>query len=230
MGDAVTIADLKVGVDITHTYRGDLEVRLLSPWGETIVLHPKGLGGSADHLRQTYDNSTTPALGQWRNRSASGLWRLEVRDLAGADLGTLERWWLEFTPAAAGPTEVMLEESPGTAIPDSPAPGIERSLATTAAGAIGPAVGDVTVEIDITHTYIGDLRVTLVSPAGTEVRLHDRSGANTDNIVATYTAATTPGLGGMAGEPIAGSWRLSVSDHEGADVGKLRRWKLNLRG
>ena len=229
LADAVTIADLKVGVQIRHSYRGDLEVRLAAPWGGVIVLHPRGRGGSADDLRETCDASNTPSLATWRGRAASGAWRLEVRDLAGADVGTLERWWLEITPSAAPEGPVVLEESPGAAIPDFPAPGIERSLATAAPGTIGGAVGAVTVEVDISHSYIGDLRVALVSPAGSEVVLHDRTGAQADDIKATYTAATTPALAALAGQAIAGRWRLRVADNEGADVGKLDRWKLSLR-
>ena len=229
LGEAATIAELKAGVAIAHSYRGDLELRLVAPWSEAIVLHPKGQGGDADDLREVFDAATTPALANWRGRAAAGRWRLEVRDLAPADVGRLESWWLQVTPAAAPAGPVLVEESPGTAIPDAPAPGIERSLATQAAGSVGSAVGAVTVELDITHSWIGDLRVVLVSPAGTEVVLHDRSGAQADRIQATYTAATTPGLAALAGETIAGSWRLRIADHERADVGKLARWRLELK-
>ena len=124
---------------------------------------------------------------------------------------------------------MVLKESPGAAIPDAPAAGIERSLATSAPGSIGAAVGAVTVELDITHSYIGDLCVALVSPAGTEVVLHERSGAQADDIKATYTAATTLALAALAGQPIAGTWRLRVADLERSDTGKLNRWKLVLK-
>ena len=77
--------------------------------------------------------------------------------------------------------------------------------------------------------YIGDLRVVLVSAAGTEVALHDREGAQGDDIKKTYTSATTPALGALAGQAIAGDWRLRIADMEGADVGKLNRWKLTLQ-
>jgi len=223
--DAVSLADLKVGVAITHTWRGDLEVRVIAPWGEGLVLHPKGRGGDADDLRETFDAASTPALATWRGRSAAGAWRLEVRDLAGSDVGKLERWWLEFMPASVPPGVVVLEESPGTAIADFPAPGIERSLVAAAAGLIAR----VEVELDILHSYIGDLLVVLVSPAGTSITLHERTGGQDDNIVATYTVATTPALAALAGQPMAGTWRLQVSDHEAQDVGKLRRWKVTLR-
>lgn len=229
LAGSATIADLKVGVDIAHSYRGDLEVRLVAPWGAAVVLHRKGEGGSADDLRRTYDAASTPALAGWRGRAAAGAWRLEVRDLAPADQGRLERWWVEVTPAVVPAGPVVLEESPGAAIPDAPAAGIERSLATTAPGVVGSAVGAVTVEVEIVHSWIGDLRVALVSPAGTEVVLHDRSGAQADDIRATYTSATTPALAALAGQPIAGSWRLRVADLERADTGKLVRWRLTLR-
>ena len=69
IADAATIADLQLGVDIAHSYRGDLELRLVAPWGAAIVLHPKGQGGNAADLRATYDASTTPGLGGWRGRA-----------------------------------------------------------------------------------------------------------------------------------------------------------------
>ena len=42
-------------------------------------------------------------------------------------------------------------------------------------------VAAIAVEVDISHSYIGDLRVSLDSPAGTEVVLHGRTGGGTDN-------------------------------------------------
>ena len=59
--------------------------------------------------------------------------------------------------------------------------------------------------------------------------LHERSGAQADSLQATYTAATTPALAALAGQPIAGPWRLRVADLERADVGKLVRWRLVLK-
>ena len=204
-------------------------MRLVAPWGAAIVLHPKGQGGNAADLRAAYDATTTPGLGGWRGQPSAGRWRIEVRDLAPADTGTLQSWWLQVTPAALPAGPVVLEESPGAAIPDAPAAGIERSLATAAPGTIGSAVGAVTVELDIAHSYIGDLRIALLSPAGTEVLLHDRGGAQADDIRSTYTAATTPALATLGGQPIAGTWRLRVADLERADTGKLKRWKLVLK-
>ena len=223
--EALTIADLKVAVDISHTYRGDLQVALTAPWGAAIMLHPKNQGGGDNDLKVTYNASNLPPLATWRGRSTQGAWQLEVKDLAPADVGRLNRWSLEFTPTAVVAGPVVLQESPGTVVPDNQSAGIERTLAATSAG----AVGDIEVAVDISHTYIGDLHVSLVSPAGTQVVLHDRTGAQADNITKTYTRATTPDLAILAGQPIAGNWRLRVSDHEAVDIGKVNSWKVTIQ-
>ena len=223
--EAVNIADIKVTVDISHTYRGDLQVTLVPPWGAAIVLHPKNKGGGDNDLKVTYDAGNMPALALWRGRTIQGAWRLEVKDLAPADVGRLNRWVLEFTPAAVTAGPVVLQESPGAIVPDNQSAGIERVLTTAGGG----AVGEIEVAVDISHTYIGDLRLSLVSPTGVEVILHNRTGGNADNIVKTYTRATTPEFAMLGGTAIAGNWKLRVSDREAVDVGKLNSWKLTIR-
>jgi subtilisin-like proprotein convertase family protein len=84
------------------------------------------------------------------------------------------------------------------------------------------------VKLDITHTYIGDLVVDLVSPDNTSVLLHNRSGGSVNNIIKTYTMMNTSGLQNLRGDSIGGDWKLHVSDHEGADQGKLNHWALKL--
>ena len=44
----------------------------------------------------------------------------------------------------------------------------------------------VSVAVNVTHTYIGDLKVDLVAPDGTTKTVHDRSGSSTDDIDQTY--------------------------------------------
>jgi M6 family metalloprotease-like protein len=222
---ALTISTIKVAVDITHTFRGDLRVTLTTPSGTVIELHPKGRGGNADDLKVTFDEATLPALATLRGRNAQGQWRLTVQDLAAADTGKLNRWSLELSAAAAVAAPIELKESPGTAIPDFPNAGIERALVATGAA----KVGSVEVAVDISHTFIGDLRVALISPSGTEAVLHNKTGSSDDNLVRTCTAANTPALGTLAGQPAAGSWRLKVSDHEAQDQGKLNSWRVLIK-
>jgi M6 family metalloprotease-like protein len=216
------IAGAKVTLDITHTYRGDLRVTLVAPWGEEIRLHERNQGGSADHLQRTYDESDLPILATLHGKSTLGDWRLVVQDLASADVGVLNRWGLEFTTSGQPKGQVLLEEAPGTHIPDNDAVGIQRNLATTAQG----QVANVEVSVNITHTYIGDLRVSLLSPSGTEVFLRNETGGSADNVDEVYTSATTPTLGALEGESINGTWGLKVSDQVGQDIGKLNNWRV----
>ncbi len=40
--------------------------------------------------------------------------------------------------------------------------------------------------MDITHTWIGDLRVVLTNPSGATVVLHGRTGDNRDNLITVF--------------------------------------------
>jgi M6 family metalloprotease-like protein len=219
-----SIGTAAVTLDIAHTYVGDLRVTLLTPWGDAIRLHDRQ-GSDADDIKRTLDETALQTLAALRGRGTRGNWRLQVEDLAPADAGRLERWALAFTTSGAGSAEVVLEEAPGTHVPDASPAGVARSLATAATG----TVGSVEATVDITHTYIGDLRLTLRAPSGDQVVLHDQAGGSTANLRETYTAATTPGLGALAGTPIAGNWQLGVADLAVSDIGKLNRWKVVIR-
>ena len=77
----------------------------------------------------------------------------------------------------------------------------------------------VSVTVDITHSYIGDLKIDLIAPDGTTKTLHDRTGYDTDDIDQTYV----PDFGGVG---IAGDWTLRVRDGAGGDTGTLNGWML----
>ncbi|MET9390677.1 S8 family serine peptidase [Streptomyces sp. NPDC006624] len=79
---------LQVGVDITHTYRGDLVIDLVAPDGSTYRLKSAG-SDSADDVRTTYTVNASSEV-------ANGTWKLRVRDTAALDTGTLNSWKLTF--------------------------------------------------------------------------------------------------------------------------------------
>ncbi|WP_309096882.1 S8 family serine peptidase [Streptomyces sp.] len=79
---------LQVGVDITHTYRGDLVIDLVAPDGSTYRLK-SAASDSADNVNTTY---TVNASGE----VANGTWKLRVQDTAAQDTGTLNGWRLTF--------------------------------------------------------------------------------------------------------------------------------------
>ena len=79
----------------------------------------------------------------------------------------------------------------------------------------------VSVAVDISHTYRGDLVIVLIAPDGTSQTLHSRTGGSANDIDRTYT----PDFDGTG---IAGDWTLRVSDRAGGDVGTLNGWTLTI--
>ena len=222
--EAASIASIKVSVDITHSYGGDLRVTLYAPSGSSVILHDRQGGRSAD-LESIFDLTSTPDLSNLVGQSLTGEWILHVQDLAAIDYGRLNSWGLEIQGQVGAGDLIILEESPGVNIPDDSPAGIERTLSVDASG----QVQEIEVSVDITHTYIQDLIVTLVSPQSTGVDLHNRSGGSADNIINTYTLQTTPDLQTLIGEFMQGQWKIKVADVEGQDLGKLNHWSLKLR-
>ncbi len=216
---------IKVTLDISHSFRGDLLATLYAPDGPSVVLHNRQ-GGSGDDLKTSFDLTNLPDLGLLAGASLEGAWTLHVQDLARQDTGTLNRWQLEIQIRESAVTDgpVEAESEPGIRIPDQDPTGISDTIRLDAGGTLR----DVAVAVDISHTYIQDLVVSLVSPAGTEVFLHRRSGGSADNIITTYDANNTPALFQLLGQPLTGDWRLKCSDHARRDRGKLNRWGLRI--
>jgi subtilisin-like proprotein convertase family protein len=92
-----TIVSLRVRVDITHTFQGDLEVALIGPDNTTVLLHNR-TGGTTDNIQTVYADLTAPAqaLSAFTGKAINGAWKLRVKDLAAADTGTLNFWEIDF--------------------------------------------------------------------------------------------------------------------------------------
>ncbi len=85
------------------------------------------------------------------------------------------------------------------------------------------------VEVDITHTYIGDLRIDLLAPNGTAVTLHNHQGGDTNDLHRVYTKNEVPSLSSFEGLDIEGSWTLRVVDEWFWDIGTLRGWRIGAK-
>ena len=81
-------SNLKVGVNIVHTYIGDLIVDLLAPDGSVYNLHNRS-GGGTDNINTTFTVNAS-------SEAANGNWRLRVRDRARRDTGYIDAWSLQF--------------------------------------------------------------------------------------------------------------------------------------
>jgi len=77
----------------------------------------------------------------------------------------------------------------------------------------------VSIELDVTHSYVGDLRI-VVEHAGTTATIWNRTGGSQHDIQQTFA------LSAFAGASMAGAWKLTVSDQAAVDTGTLNRWTL----
>ena len=103
-------------------------------------------------------------------------------------------------------------------IPDNSSVGVESVIAATRTG----DSGNVTVKVNISHTYIGDLQVELHSPTGQIAVLHDNSGGSSNDIIKTYTVD-------MSGVGSAGDWKLKAVDSARRDTGSINSWELSFQ-
>ena len=120
----------------------------------------------------------------------------------------------------------------------------------------GASILDVNTSIDITHTWIGDLTISIISPTGTEVLLWDGYCGPTDNWRVDFddeapncSIACADYTSGMLLQPPAcdgfdpaldflsdfdfgspnGNWRLRVTDDSGGDVGTIDSFSLTIQ-
>ena len=84
------------------------------------------------------------------------------------------------------------------------------------------SLSTVKVAVDIDHTYVGDLTITLTHGAKQVVLFVGEGAGN-----GLSTVFTTDAFSGMS--PL-GPWTLSVSDSANWDQGVLKAWALQIQG
>ncbi len=101
-------------------------------------------------------------------------------------------------------------------IPDAGA-AITSSIPVT--GIAGNAPSTLKVDVDIKHTYRGDLVIDLLAPDGSAYRLKNSSSDSADNVITQYTV-------NASSEVANGTWKLQVRDVYRADTGYIDSWKV----
>jgi len=171
--------------------------------------------------------------------------------------GTLVELEVAATSAEGGPYLIPFSQPVGQAAEPSGLPVAvpdEGSVTHTFTVAQAGVITDLDVRVEVQHTWVGDLILTLESPSGTIVTLLDRPGVPAtgfgcpdDDLDVTFDdasgfdpeshcAGTTPWYAGPAhpvgalsafnGQPLAGDWKLHVSDNAQGDTGQLVSWEL----
>ena len=98
---------IKVPVNITHEYRGDVRISLESPAGTSVILKEGGVFDPAEDVTEIYPVTASPveSLEAFFAESVSGTWTLDVSDLGVQDVGQLDTWGITVvssSPASEG--------------------------------------------------------------------------------------------------------------------------------
>jgi len=216
------ITEITVTVNIIHSWISDLNVALIAPDGTNIMLHNQE-GEDGDDINQKYDERNISALADLTGSEMKGNWSLLVIDSASQDVGRLVSWGVRINYKTSV-RNIIKTSNPNLQIPDHDLQGISDEIYIEKSGNLKRIV----LELDIEHTYIGDLRIDLSSPSGTFIRLHNNEGGSKNNIIRSYDLASTSELAILMDEPIQGAWKLQVRDLAALDEGKLRSWSIEL--
>ena len=141
-------------------------------------------------------------------------------------LAQTNRTWIDIPFMVLGPPFIKYSQTNmGFVIPDSGKIELPFTIAQSF------LIGDISVTVDITHPYIGDLTIELHHEASwTGAFLHSRTGGSTDDIKRTYGKGGTPkpDLNKFIGLPAKGNWKLIIADHNTRDIGKINSFSVTL--
>lgn len=110
--DDITISDVNLNIDITHTYIEDLVIVVQHPDGTQAVVFDRNCG-DFDNLDITFDDEATSeiicesptvgvfqsvgtSLSNFNGLSSSGTWLIGIYDYYNEDVGVLNDWYLEI--------------------------------------------------------------------------------------------------------------------------------------
>ncbi|MFC7792309.1 M28 family metallopeptidase [Streptomyces cinereoruber] len=184
------------GVPVGGLFTGASRVKTsaqVSKWGGTATAFDRCYHSSCD----TTANINDTALDRNSDAVAHAIWTLS----AGST-----------TP----PPGKVFENTADVSIPDN---GAAVTSTVNVTGVTGNAPSNLSVGVDIVHTYRGDLVVDLVAPDGSVYSLSNRAGGSADNIVQTFTV-------NASSEVANGAWKLRVQDRATYDTGYVNGFKL----
>lgn len=205
------VGALELSLRITHPYKGDLVVTLVSPAGTSYVVSNRA-GGSGDNIVLA-----SSLVSAFNGQTAAGTWQLKVQDRAGADLGTLDSWSIAITGDCGVPTGWSGSATPNLALVDN-----GQACSTLTVTGEGNAA-DVKLDLAGSHTWRSILRGTL-SHGGVTVAAFPVSTFASNTGSFTLSSRAVAGLSGTA----SGTWQLCIVDTDAyGDTGTLQSWAVH---
>lgn len=91
-----TVASIRVGVNITHTYQTDLALTLIAPDGTKVILRPQAAAGGGTSIVTSFPDLTPSSqpLSALFGKPVAGTWKLQAQDFYGGDTGTINSFTL----------------------------------------------------------------------------------------------------------------------------------------
>lgn len=92
------------------------------------------------------------------------------------------------------------------------------------------SLSSILLDLNLAHSFRGDLEVTLEAPSGEVIIVSNRQGGSASDLVISSVPLNSPQFGGLnpSIDP-NGTWRLRVFDRAGGDDGTLNGWALRFR-
>lgn len=205
------VGSLALSASISHPYRGDLVVTLISPSGTQLVVSNRS-GGSADNIV-----ITNQVITNFNNQTAAGSWRLKVADLASIDTGAIDAWSLKIVGSCGATAHWTGSATPNLPTIDNGT--VCSSLAVAASGDAGAA----TLNVAGRHDWRSSLRGTLAHNGVTV----EAFPINTFPAGPGAFSFTSRVVGGLSGDS-SGMWTLCVVDTDAyGDTGLLGSWSVH---
>ena len=138
-------------------------------------------------------------------------------------------------------TELVVSDDTPLTIPDNNIDGVTSKIVIQD----NFTIEHVSVEVKISHTWVADLWLVLISPAGKEIELlsgacgeGDDVDVVFDDLGAELVCGSAPSISGtitptgsfrtLNGDSSAGEWKLKVVDNGQQDVGTLESWSIKI--
>ena len=218
------VKDIRVSVNIEHSYVRDIRITLFTPSGRSIVLHDR-LARKDRSLVRTYNLGSIPALKICIGERVWGKWTLKVEDLAKENTGSFLSWGIKFLVQEVEKEELKREFFPFLKIPDNDLKGIESFMEIERSGKIVK----LEVALEITHPSAGDLKAVLVMPSREEFVLHSRTEDGTKDqkdLKKIFSSQFDENLLPTVNKEMKGVWTLKVADQVEKNEGSLDSWGL----
>jgi subtilisin-like proprotein convertase family protein len=166
------------------------------------------------------DSQADAAEGQYDASGHSQWWgygRVNV-------LRAVQTAWQRVKPIAIADRWLEGQNTSLLEIPDGDRRGVCSVIALEGKG----RVKTIEVSLEIEHSLMGDLEISLIAPKGEVILLQNRTLGRITTLRKTYNFETTPLLKTLLDHPVSGEWRLQIIDYVVFHTGRLKRWQLKV--